>query len=199
LDKIWIIGDGVELHTWDTDDAASLARLVQENQEHLGRFLPWARPGYGREDARAYIDLARNQIKEGSAWAWGIWADGTLSGGIGLNNIDWLNGTASIGYWISRDTEGRGVVTKACRAILDRAFKEMGLERVDIRAEPQNTRSRRVPERLGFKEEGTLRHVVHWPGPAGRFVDHVVYSILRDEWLDGDRPRGPSATRAGAR
>jgi len=64
-------------------------------------------------------------------------------------------------------------------ALVDHAFRDLGVERVEIFAEPRNTRSRAVPERLGFRREGTLRHVAKL---NNRFVDHVVYALLREEW-----------------
>jgi ribosomal-protein-serine acetyltransferase len=64
------------------------------------------------------------------------------------------------------------------------------LHRLEIRVAPENRRSRAIPERLGFREEGTLREA-EWLGD--RYVDNVVYAMLAPEW------RVSKQTRPGAR
>ena len=70
-------------------------------------------------------------------------------------------------------------MTRACRALVTHAFRELGLHRVEIRAAPGNRRSRAIPERLGFRQEGILRDA-EWP--YDHYVDLVVYAMLADEW-----------------
>ena len=62
-----------------------------------------------------------------------------------------------LGYWIRANHEGRGHITRACRALIDIGFEELGLHRIEIRAGLENARSRAVPERLGFTYEGIER------------------------------------------
>jgi ribosomal-protein-serine acetyltransferase len=75
--------------------------------------------------------------------------------------------------------EGRGLVTRACRALIDIAFDELGLHRVVIRAGVENVRSRAVPERLGFTYEGVAREEGRG---SGGFYDLAVYGMLDREW-----------------
>ena len=84
-----------------------------------------------------------------------------------------------LGYWLGAGYEGRGLATKACRALIQHAFRELGLHRVEIRCMSGNLKSRRIPERLGFAKEGILRQV-HCRGD--HFDDHVVYGLLANEW-----------------
>ena len=80
--------------------------------------------------------------------------------------------------------QGKGIITRACRFVIDYAFKEYGLNRVEIAVFSENKRSRAIPERLGFTEEGTLRQLL-WH--HDHFVDLVIYSMLAEEWqADGD-------------
>ena len=72
-------------------------------------------------------------------------------------------------------------MTKVVRALMDIGFKEFRLNKIEIRAATENVKSRKIPERLGFTEEGTLRQV-QWL--YDHFVDHVVYGMLKDEWMD---------------
>jgi ribosomal-protein-serine acetyltransferase len=70
-------------------------------------------------------------------------------------------------------------MTRACRFLVDHAFDEPKLNRVQIRCAVGNTKSQAIPERLGFTNEGTLRQAGRL---YGRFVDIVIYSTLADEW-----------------
>lgn len=176
----WDLGEGLELRLWALEDADRLAALVQANQEHLYRWLPFATPGYSASDAEEFIRRSMRQYAEGLGFQCAIVCDGELAGSIGFHAIDWANATTAIGYWIARPFEGRGLVTRSVRALIGHAFGELGLSRIEIRAEPDNLRSRSVAERLGFKEEGTLRHVMVWEGV--RYIDHVVYGLLAEEW-----------------
>ena len=93
--------------------------------------------------------------------------------------LDWDNRMTRIGYWLGKEFEGRGLVTRTCKTLCDLAFDEMGLNRVEIWCAAENERCRRVPERLGMKPEGVFRQreLV-----ADRYLDMVSYSILAGEW-----------------
>jgi len=84
-------------------------------------------------------------------------------------------------------------MTEAVAAMVDHAFAEWGLNRVEIRLDVENARSRALAERLGFTREGVLRQAM-WV--ARDFHDDAVYSMLAGEW----RERSARAARAsGAR
>jgi ribosomal-protein-serine acetyltransferase len=104
-----------------------------------------------------------------------------VAGYIGLNRIDWANYRTEIGYWIGASFQGRGIMTRSCRAMLAYAFDELKLNRVEIYCAVDNLRSRAVPERLGFRKEGVMRQAerVH-----ERYHDLVCYSMLAAEWRD---------------
>ena len=88
-------------------------------------------------------------------------------------------GEPGIGYWLAETHQGRGLVTTACRALVDHAFSAWTLNRVEVRAAVDNLRSRAVPERLGFTLEGTIRQA-EWVND--RYVDHAVYGMLAADW-----------------
>ncbi|NTW87022.1 MAG: GNAT family N-acetyltransferase, partial [Holophagaceae bacterium] len=90
-----------------------------------------------------------------------------------------VNRSAAIGYWLAREAEGQGLMTRAVTALLRHGFRDLKLNRIEIRAGIRNRRSRAIPERLGFRREGTLRQAERL---ADRFVDHAVYGLLADEW-----------------
>ncbi len=70
-------------------------------------------------------------------------------------------------------------MTKACRALMEYAFENVHLHRVEIKAAEKNERSRAIPERLGFQKEGCLRGAEQ---VNGRHLDVIVYGMLQKEW-----------------
>ena len=98
-----------------------------------------------------------------------------MIGAAGFAGIDWVARATSVGYWLSEEHQGRGLMTRAVKALVDHAFGELELHRVEIQAAADNLRSRAIPERLGFQEEGTLREAER---VGGRYHDLVVYGLL---------------------
>ena len=94
-----------------------------------------------------------------------------------------------VGYLVSAESRGRGIATRAMWLLIEWGFRELGIGRIQALVHPDNPRSARVLERLGFRTEGHLRH--YRPGPRGR-EDRVLYSILPGELL-------PSIDDGGAR
>ena len=101
--------------------------------------------------------------------------DGRLAGCVGLHGIDRSHLSTAIGYWIAGEFEGRGLMTRAVRVLVEHAFGDLGLHRVEIRCAVGNARSRAIPERLGFRQEGILRGAER---AAGRHLDIAVYGRL---------------------
>ncbi len=104
---------------------------------------------------------------------------GNLIGTLGLYSIDMEKRSATLGFDLLPDYWGHGYMTEACFALLDYAFEEMELNRIQASAEPENIRSVRVMERLGFTREGILRQLDYY---KGAFHDDVIFSMLGDEW-----------------
>jgi ribosomal-protein-serine acetyltransferase len=176
----------VELRLLEERDAAALHALTESNRAHLRRWLPWVDAVGSVEDTRGFVRGALGRHARADGFQAGIWYRGELVGVIGFHRIGWANRATEIGYWLDAATQGRGVMTRACRAMVDHAFGELGLHRVEIRCAPGNTRSCAIPERLGFTREGVLRQA-EWL--YDRFVDSVVYGLLEDEWRTGSAGR----------
>ncbi|HWJ04141.1 MAG TPA: GNAT family protein, partial [Verrucomicrobiae bacterium] len=98
---------------------------------------------------------------------------------IGLHYLDFNNRKTSLGYWLGEAFQDKGLMTASVRTLTKYCFTELNLNRVEIRAAVENIKSRAVPERLGFNQEGIIREA-EWLGD--RFVDHVVYGMLKRNW-----------------
>ena len=121
------IGPEAELRLLQERHAEELFALVDQNRERLRDWLPWVDGIRTVEDERSFIRGSLEQYASNGAFAAGIWSDGGLAGSIGLHPIDRDNRITDIGYWISADREGRGLVTMAFRAFDSTAAAEYTL------------------------------------------------------------------------
>jgi ribosomal-protein-serine acetyltransferase len=172
------IAPGAVLRPFRLSDADELTEAIAANREHLAPWLPWA-GSHGYEDSVEYLDRKRAQVEANDGFEAAIVLDGRIVGGAGFHAVDWLNRSSSIGYWLAVDAVGRGLMTGAVRALLDYAFGVWNLHRVIIEAVVDNARSRAIPERLGFREEATLREAKL---VGGRYQDAVLYAMLAPDW-----------------
>ena len=168
------LGVGAEVRYLEPGDAEELSALVEVDRERLSRWMGWAE-GSTLESVRAFIvgDGATDRLDP-----LGLYVEGRCVGTIGARP-NMMRGDCELGYWIAASHEGRGIVTHACRALIDHAFMEVGSHRITILAAPDNDRSRAIPERLGFTQEGVMREA-GWSSPG--YHDLVVYGLLDREW-----------------
>ena len=172
-------GEGLELRPFEEAEAEELFALVDANRAYLRQWLPWLDANTQVEHSRDFIRATRKQQADRNGFTCGIRWRGRLVGVVGVHAIDWPNRKTSLGYWVAEPDQGRGLVTRACAALLPYLFEELGLNCVEIGCAVGNTRSNAIPARLGFKQEGVLRQRERL---YDRFVDHVVYSLLAAEW-----------------
>ncbi len=155
-------------------DAEEVYRLVDANRDHLARWMPWAAE-QTLERTVSFIQGARVRFDENNGFETAIVLDGRIVGALGFPGVDWVARSTSIGYWLDEAHQGRGLMTRAVRALIDHALGELELHRVEIRAAADNRRSRAIPERLGFQQEGLLREAER---VGDRYQDLVVYGLL---------------------
>jgi ribosomal-protein-serine acetyltransferase len=179
------IADTVKFRRLQENDSAEFHALVQANIDRLSVWCPWLDEVETIEKTRSYLRRKIDRFKAGDGLPAGLFESGILIGFIALEFIDKMNLTTEIGYWLDARVEGRGLVTAACRKLIDHSFGELKLERVQIRCAVENRRSRSIPERLGFTLEGVLRHRERL---GDRTVDLAMYGMLASEW-DSRRDR----------
>ena len=174
------LAGGYALRLLEEDDADELFALIDANREHLGPWMPWVQSDRAPADVLQFIRATRRQIADNDGLQTAIVdPGGRIVGVIGVHNIDWLNRKTSIGYWLAAGEQGRGTMTAAVRAYVEHAFTTWKLNRVMIQAAVENTRSRAIPERLGFREEGVMREVERI---GDQMLDDVVYAMLAADW-----------------
>ncbi|WP_028784387.1 GNAT family N-acetyltransferase [Thalassobacillus devorans] len=173
------IDEEISLKFPEVSDAENVFELTDRSRRYLREWLPWVDGTKKVVDTKAFIQLARKGYIENKSLTTFILYKGEIAGTAGYNEIDWTNKVAYIGYWLGEDYQGNGIMTRVVKALTDYAFTELRLNRVDIKAAFDNKKSRGVPERLGFVEEGRIRQA-EWL--YDHYVDHVVYGMLKEEW-----------------
>jgi ribosomal-protein-serine acetyltransferase len=172
------ISDDAYLRLLEEADARELHTLIEANRAYLARWLPWA-AGQTFEDTLDFIRGTRSQAKENEGFQTAIVTKKGLVGVIGYVSVDWANRSTRVGYWLDEGQQGRGTMTAGARLLVDHALTVWGLNRVEIIVAVGNRRSAAIPERLGFRQEGTLRQ---FQLIDGRYLDCVSYSMLATDW-----------------
>ena len=171
------LSDGtVILRPWARDDVDEMIKSLDGDDE-IARWLDQIPQPYTRRDALAYIGGAAGNERE-TRFAITDAASGRVLGSVGASWNE-SGDVAEIGYWTRADARGRGSTTRAVRLVARWAF-DAGAARVQLRADVENTPSRRVAEKVGFTLEGVLRSA-HWNPRLGRRQDWAMYSLLPGE------------------
>jgi ribosomal-protein-serine acetyltransferase len=173
------ITDELELRLHERRFVDELFALTERNRAYLREWMPWAVYESSIKDTQAYMEQAVRQFANNEGLETGIWYQGQLVGSIGLHSLDWANQKGEIGYWLDAAMQGKGIVTTACRALVNYAFDQYHLNKVEILCAPGNSRSRAIPERLGFTLEGTIRQAERFPD---HYNDLAIYGMLASEW-----------------
>jgi ribosomal-protein-serine acetyltransferase len=160
--------------------AEAMTELILRNQRRLARWEPWAEQPATIDATRAYIRAALEDFLKGRQISTIIALEQgrRFVGRCGMR-INLHAGSGDIGYWIDADYEGRGITSRAARALVTSAFVELELKKMDLRTSVKNKRSRALAERLGFAYEGIL--------PAGlrfsnRSDDVALYGVTAEQW-----------------
>ncbi len=172
------VDDEISLRTWTVDDVDRALEIVLRNRDHLQTWMQWMTVDYSIEHAKKFIADAITSRIERKTLALAILRNDRLVGSTGFNRLDWLARVCEIGYWIDRDEEGKGIVTRACRRMIAYAFDDLKMNRVEIRCSAENVRSAAVPERLGFRKEGVLRQAELI---SGELHDFNLYGLLAQD------------------
>jgi ribosomal-protein-serine acetyltransferase len=172
------IDKNIRLLPFETRHSDELFQLVDENRAYLRPWLAWVDDTKSSADVKAHIERTIEQLREGSGAQIGIFVNGTIVGTTGIISINKVNLVGEIGYWIAENSQGKGLITRSTEKIIEFGFKELKLNRIEIRVILENKPSQLIAERLGFTKEGILRQAFNL---NEHFHDHVVYSKLKSE------------------
>jgi RimJ/RimL family protein N-acetyltransferase len=170
------------LRRWQDEDAPLLFDAIMESRERLQRWMAWADTYRSIDDAIAFIRGQSGHWALHNHIGMGMFtkAEGTLLGSVGLHLHDLRVPVVELGYWVRTSAEGHGYISEAVRRMTAFAFAEFGVQRLVIRCDARNSRSKAVAERLGFTAEGCHRR--DSLGTDGTIRDTLVYAMIPDDF-----------------
>ncbi|MEL6718419.1 MAG: GNAT family protein [Bacteroidota bacterium] len=179
-------GENYSLHLPHLEHAEELFQLVDKNRAYLSQWLEWVQWTKEVKDTEEFTVKSIEQNENREQLDTTIFAGERIVGKIGFIKLNHKYKSAEIGYWLSEDEQGRGIMTQAVKALMKYGFETFDLNRIVIGANAENWSSRNIPERLGFQFEGTFRQDRFY---GGQFWDSVVYSKLRWEWEEENKKK----------
>jgi [ribosomal protein S5]-alanine N-acetyltransferase len=168
-------------------DATTWSSLRLRNEAWLAPWEPTSKdPWAVRHSVASWpsaLGSLRRLARAGVLLPFMITWDDELVGQLTVNNV--VRGalrSAQIGYWVDEGHANRGITTTAVAMATDHCFGPVGLHRVEVDIRPENVRSRRVAEKLGFREEGLY---VRYLDIDGGWRDHVSYALTVEDVPQG--------------
>ena len=177
--KIIEIRESLFLKELETEDAEYIFKAVDSQREYLGKWLPFVEFTKSVKDSLDYVNSVVTMPEECKEWQFAIFCGNDFAGLAGFKGTDRLNRKSEIGYWLSEEFQGRGIITDSVRALINFGFSELNLNRIQIKCAPENVKSNNIPKRLGFSFEGVERDSEFVKD--GVFRDANVWSLLKRE------------------
>jgi RimJ/RimL family protein N-acetyltransferase len=161
----------------DTDVDALFSIFSNSQVMRYWSTAPFAK----RDDAIALLREIRESFARRQYLKWGValTSDNSIIGTTTLFNLNLENQRAEVGYALAHEHWGKGLMNEALRRLLQYAFDDLKLRRLEADVDPRNTGSIKTLERLGFQREGYLRERWH---VCGEIQDALFYGLLRSEW-----------------
>ena len=172
------IFDDVVLNPLSEKDISDIFNTLNNEREYMRVWLPFVDYTNKIDDTRSFVTSALQAEDKHFT----ICYQGKFVGLIGFKDTDSANKKTEIGYWLSQYAQGKGIMLHSVLKLIEYAFDEIGMNRVQIKVAVNNHRSKQIPEKLGFLREGVDRD-------GELLVDNVytdinVYSLLKKEFKD---------------
>ena len=172
------IDDTISIELIDEKHTQSIFNMVNENRNYLRLWLPFV-------DRMQTVDFTQNFVKgtmlrnkEGNEFAFVIFENDKMVGRVGVYKIDTLNKIGEIGYWIVQNSQGKGIISKSCKSLIEYCFSDLQLNRIEIKCGTENYKSKTIPEKLSFTMEGIIRQGEQL---YDKFIDLNLYSLLKSD------------------
>ena len=173
-----IIDKALRLSLLSQQHAQPLFELTERNRAFLKPWFPWVEFTNREKDTEKFIEDQEKLYRDKKAMQIVVEYENKIIGMTDYHEIDLENEVGRIGYWLGEEFNGNGFMTSVVREMISIGFNEIKLNRIEIQCATINTKSRAIPERLGFIQEGILRSSEK---VNGRFLDHAVYGLLKDD------------------
>ncbi|MDE1206539.1 GNAT family N-acetyltransferase [Tenacibaculum larymnensis] len=173
------VGSDIELRKLELKDATDIFKTINKEREYLGKWLPFVEYTKELKDTEGFVNSVVGVSEDKLEYTFTIRRQDKFIGLIGLKDTDVLNKKTEVGYWLSEEEQGKGIMTKSVKEICNLAFTELQMNRIQIKCAVGNIPSKNIPKRLGFKLEGVEREGELLTGNL--FTDLEVYSKLKND------------------
>src|SRR5690606_30695661 len=144
------VDDRIRIELIEEKHTQSIFDMVHENRNHLRQWLPFVDKMETIEFAKNFVNGTMLRNNDGIEYAFVIFNDDQMVGRVGVYKIDHQNKIGEIGYWVIEKSQGNGIVTKSCKALIEFCFNDLKLNRIEIRCGTENLKSKAIPEKLNF-------------------------------------------------
>ena len=171
------IDENINLELINESHSQAIFEMVDNNRTHLRKWLPFVDKMQSIEFAENFVKGTMQRNLDGNEYAFVITENGINVGRICVYKIDLQNKTGEIGYWVIESKQGKGIITKSCKTIINFCFEELSLNRIEIKCGTHNLRSSKIPKKFNFTFEGMMRQSeFHYD----KFIDLNLYSLLKN-------------------
>ena len=175
------IDDHQFLERMNISHAEVIFTAIDQNRKFLRKWLPFVDFTFKVADTEKFIKSILEKPIAIRDEVYVIWYKHEFAGLIGFKDMDRINDKIEIGYWLIEKITGRGIATAATRKMVNLAFRNMDMNRVQIRCGVGNIKSSAIPRRLGFVYEGIERSGERH---NHNYIDLEVFSLLKREWAE---------------
>jgi ribosomal-protein-serine acetyltransferase len=175
------IDDWLQLDIIKPSMAQIIFEAIDKNRIFLGRWLPFVDQTKSVTDTEAFIKSIIDKHYSERDDIYSIWYKGQFVGLIGFKETDRINKKTELGYWMVEEFQGKGIMTKSVSKLIDFAFRNLAINRIQIKVAMGNIKSAAIPKRLKFQFEGIERN---GEKHSDRYLDLEVYSMLKTEWSE---------------
>lgn len=174
------IDNNLILQAISQDFAEKIYNTINSQRPYLREWLPFVDTTTDLYDTVSYIDsvLEVDEIQREHVFV--IQYRNDFAGIIGFKQTDKANKKTEIGYWLSEVYQGNGIIIRSCKELINFAINNLDINRIQIKVAVGNMKSKRIPQKLGFKFEGIERDGELL---ANGFTDIEVYSLLKSEFI----------------
>jgi len=181
IEKLHLTKGKVTIRPYQASDVKPCFEAVQESINELSPWMWWCHSAYSLNDSRSWIESRPKAWEDGTEYSFAIMdsKDGSFLGGCGLNHINLTDRFSNLGYWVRTSRKRQGIASAATLLVAEFAFKELGLNRVEIVVATENKASIRVAEKIGALREGILRKRIV---VRDNVYDAFIFSIISDDF-----------------
>jgi ribosomal-protein-serine acetyltransferase len=174
---VFELDNNIKLEMYTPFDAEELFNVIEKNREYLREWLPWVDGTKEVSNINGFLEKSIKEYSEKKRIGYLIKIDKKIVGILDAFLHNKSTETYQIGYWISKVESNKGIMTKSVKILMDLVFNIFNAKKIEIYCATTNLPSNKIPQKLGFKLEGTIRNAEK---VNDKIYDLNLYGLLRE-------------------